>query len=206
VIIDSVDSHIATQLGKVKLFAGGQLTAVTVYSPGDSRPKGETKLPCYVISRYSPFTFQLEDARPGVDQWWQSLTTTVAPQEWKMGGGEESGPDSWSKKPYPTPISLWYQIDMYSATSAHDNQLLQALLEVLPLGYMPEIDGHHVLFHPEGNPVDLSDLGAPSYRKAVRYGVYDVLIPRGKTTAVPSIVTLDYNTQTRVDNIVEDEP
>lgn len=210
-MIELVDQHIISRFTAIKMDG----TTIPVYAPGASRPKGKTKTPSVAVSRYLPFDIDVKQARPHIEVFTPSEEQHTVLLDDHMGAsalgmendavemdrdditadrvmlGELTGPASWTFGPPPTPIELYYQIDLIATTQAHADALLVMLLEALPCPYRPKIGTRNVLIVPNGPPVNLDELEKPCFRTAARYTVSNVWIDRKDKFTKPSIADVE---------------
>lgn len=182
-MIAAVDTYIEERLGRIRHGDG----ALKIYGFGAARPKGKTEYPCMALTRLGSFSYDMTQARPHFDVFTASEDEfTYEIPDWQ-GGGELTGPESWSWQPCPTPVILTYQVDLLAATKAHADGLPAMLFEALPVPFRPEIDGRHVLMVPDGDPMNLDELEKPVFRTAVRFEVRNVWIDRATAWTTPGI-------------------
>lgn len=185
-MIASVTSHLVTRLKKFKL---GQAT-LNVYGPGATRDIGETQMPCIAISFNLPPQIDNELSMPHQDVFSPSVKQVNTPipsdgniyLDWiaenNEGLGVISGPETWTWAKYPTPIKLYYQLDLLASNLAHMNTMQELMLEAIPPAYQPTVNGYAILFEPYGDQSILDDLENPLFRTVYRYVVSNVWISR----------------------------
>ena len=185
-MITDVTTHIVNRLKRFKL---GKAT-LNVYGPGAARDIGETQMPCIAVSYNLPPQIDEELAIPHQDVFVPSVTEVDTPvpvdgniyQEWidqnNDGSSVISGPETWTWSRYPTPVKLYYQIDLLSSTLAHMTALQTLMFEAFPCGYEPTVDGFAIRFEPYGDQSILDDLENPLFRTVYRYVVSNVWIQR----------------------------
>ena len=185
-MIDSVTSHITDRLKKFKV---GNKT-LNVYSPGPARDIGETQMPCIAISFNLPPQIDDELAMPHQDVFTPSAKTveTSIPsdgniyQNWitENNNGLDiiEGPESWTWAKYPTPVKLYYQLDLLASNLAHMTVMQSLMFEAFPPGYEPTVSGYAIRFEPYGDQSILDDLENPLFRTVYRYVVSNAWIDR----------------------------
>jgi len=182
-MIAAVDAYIEERLGRIK--RGDN--ALKIYGFAAARPKGKTEYPCMALTRLGAFAYDMAQARPHFAVFTPSEDEfTYEIPEWQ-GGGELTGPASWSWQPCPMPVILTYQVDLLAENKAHADGMPAMLFEALPVPFRPEIEGRHVLILPDGDPMNLDELEKPVFRTAVRFEVRNVWIDRALTWTTPGI-------------------
>jgi len=189
-IVD-LDNHIMTRLQLLQLGTGN----LPVYPYDVYRSKGITKFPCCAIERQA-IAQRFEDARPYVDLFYPSSETMTVTVQDELGGGEATGPQFYTKKPYPTAIDVHYLIDIFATTRAQADQILELIWEVLPQGHRPKIAGRVCTFC-HGPITNLDKLEHPLFRTNIRFHVTDFYIDKLESKIIPPITGgyLDIETQ-----------
>ena len=207
-MIESVTTHIVNRLKRFKL---GQ-AILNVYGPGAARDIGETQMPCIAISHNLPPQIDEDLAIPHQDVFAPSVTQVNTPipedgniyQEWidenNDGLAYITGPSTWTWAKYPTPIKVYYQIDILTSTIVHMTKLQELMLEAFPPAYEPTVGGYAIRFEPYGDQSILDDLENPLFRTVYRYVVSNVWIGRLTTRTAIGIKEADMTFET-VDEI-----
>lgn len=191
-MIALVDNHIVERLEEIRM-DGSRLK---VYAPGADRSKGKTMYPCIAVSRHQWFTVNRPEARPDVELFRPSADQAMVQLPRHEGSIEISGPASWTRTPYPTPVNLHYQLDLLATDSRHPEALLRMLFEAIPPGYYPRIGDRHVLFVMAGMPTNLDELEKPVFRTAVRYELTGIMLDRQHVVDVPSVTDPQWTFET----------
>lgn len=136
-MIQDIDDFIKTRLEKVKI--GGETIDVYPYIP--EREKGQSVFPCYAFVR-DRIEVREEDKRIDCELFIPSeVEATVV-----VDGETLTGVDSYTWKPYPTPIDIYYEIYCMATTRSHFNNLIQLFLQTFPPGYIATINEQRILF------------------------------------------------------------
>jgi|GEM_PF-5070903 len=184
-IITLLENKITERLALIKL--AGVAVKVYPYIPG--REKGEVEPPCIGWQRLGHHEIK-EDRR--ASEWLfvpsEEEITTELPRS--MGGGEVTGPASYTRKPYPTPLSIPYEFHVMATNRTHSDFLLQAMYSVIPPDYSPLLDGQSPMFVHD-KPINLDDLSIPEFRTSFVYDVRPVWIDRLTSWPNASITTID---------------
>lgn len=191
-----IDDHIKNRLELIKL--GGE--SIQVYEYEDFRDEGLNVLPCVAIERQN-VRWNQDKARPCHYVYEPASTASgvsvTIPQELRgptaSGITTEttvSGYSHYQQSPYPIPVEVDYQVDLYCSTKAHMDNLIFAFMQVLPLGYQAQIDGEWatIVFSP---PVNLSELEDHLFRHAIRFTVQDIWVDQLPTRTVPTIKDIE---------------
>ncbi len=197
-MISDVDTFIMTRLAKIKMGSN----PIKLYAPDEQRPKGEFTPPCYAVDRYTPWRLDTSKIRTFCETRTEyrtgSIGTNVNANMDAIDGSNEPAIDEgtllFEKRPYPTPIKLYYQVDILAANKTDYKAMVGAILSAFPPRYMAVVSGRHVYFNMEGDPQNLSELANPLFRTAVRYEVSDVMIQRQERKIVPAITDIRVNT------------
>ena len=200
-MIAAVTAHICGRFAGVKLEVGDRRQALKVYAPGPERAQGVTIFPCVAISR-TKVMLAAANARPCCELVTPSdeqISVQLPPQ---LGGGLVSGPDHYTVRPYPTPITVLYQVDLRATVDVQAEALQRICLQALPPGYQPTIEGYAVTFQLL-EIQDLDDLAKPQYWTAVRYWVHDIWVERFDSYQVPSITGVNLQRELGEDNGIE---
>jgi hypothetical protein len=174
-----VESHINSRLSKV-LFEGNPMR-VLPYEP--DRDKGASDYPFYAIQ----FLYYREDkgrAKPNCEIFVPSeeQETVEFPAPGNMGGPKSiTGPMQFTKKPYPTPYDIGYDLHVYATDPAVAKAMLLKLAQAFPIGYMPKIGEPGKESWPlftKGTPQDDDEPDKPLFHKIVPLWVEGVWIDR----------------------------
>jgi len=180
-----VDTHIATRLGKITLAN----VSMKHYDYEPDREKGTTQYPHTWFSRLY-FKEDLSRARPNHEQFTpnEETETLIFTPVQAMGGPTElTGPVSWTRKPYPTPIQVVYEIGASATNKTHWNQLEPMVIQAFPVGYQPNINSQYPLFI-KTSPHNLDERDKPLFSISFLMWVHDVWIDRFEEYTSPSIV------------------
>jgi hypothetical protein len=183
-MLAELDAYIAARLKKITF----NDKPVTVYDYIPDRDKGNTLFPCMIYLRHE-ITIREHDKKP--DDWLATpsqKTITVA-QPGELGGGEVSGPESYTFRPYSTPIDVHYEIGAIATQKDHHDHLLEGIFQAFPPGHTAKIGDHYPLFM-HGRPITSDQLDLPIYRTTFLVTVTDIWIERLETEVHPSIGTI----------------
>lgn len=195
-MIEAVDKHLVDRLSRIKV--GGQ--PVAVYGPAQTRPPNKKIYPCLSLSRYMDPVEDPELARPYLDKFVPSeelemLTIKYQPAYCKvMPDGKDlvlSGPKSWTVRKYPTPVKLFYQLDIEATTDADILSLTRMLFRALPMPYAGQVNEIWFKMRSDGPPATLDTIEKPIFRTARRYIVTNVWEEREDIRTVPGITKFD---------------
>lgn len=197
-MIAEVDSFIMARLAKIKMGS----STIKLYAPDEQRPKGQFTPPCFAVDRYTPWRIDPSKVKTfcetSVAYRTGSINTTVNANMDAIDGSNEAeletGTLIYETRPYPTPVKLFYQIDVLAANKVDYLAMVSAILTAFPPRYMATVSGRKVYFNMEGDPQNLSELANPLFRTAVRYEVSDVMIQRQERKLVPAITDIRVNT------------
>lgn len=194
--LSSVDDHIKTRLELIEING----SSIKVYEYEDYRDEGLNVLPCISVDRQN-VRIVPDKSRPAHKVYEVSASasgvTVTVPQEVRGPTASGittpttvSGYSHYQESPYPTPVEIDYQIDLYASTKSHIDNLLFSFMQVLPVGYQPQIDGKYAtfVFQP---PQNLSELEDHLYRYAIRFTVMDIWVDRLPARTVPTIRSFD---------------
>jgi hypothetical protein len=191
-MLDKLDWHVDNRLNAI-LFQGASIT-VCPYIP--ERDKGEVTYPSIAFKRLS-VAIDIARARPNVEIFVPSDAkgTVVVPPS--MGEPSQiSGPLSWTRKPYPTPVIVKYEIQTLATDKQHADYLTAMIFQAIPVGYQPEIDDQYGAQYPlfmYGKPINMDDLSLPEFRTAFIVTVSDVWLDRLEQFTHTSIQKLDFD-------------
>jgi hypothetical protein len=191
-ILTALDEHIKDRLETMTFTPeDGPRRAMTIYPFIPDRDKGETKRPSIAFQRLGHEVIQ--HAR-------RSCHSIFIPSEeeetiqlpWLMDKDEGlvTGPALYTRKPYPTPIKITYEIHTLAATKAHNDLLLNAMYTAIPPDYAPLIEGQSLLFRHD-KPICLDDLKESDFRTAFVYEIMTVWVDRFEEWEQPVIHTID---------------
>ena len=189
-MIELIDAHIKARLEIIQ-FDGESLR---VYDYDPEREHGETQYPCAIIIRHE-VVMGTDDARPDCVLYTASEEETEITVPFLMGGGSLTGPVSCTRKPYPIPIDVIYEIQARATNKSHATNLLESIIAVFPPGYMPEIGSQFPLFVRSEN-ANFDELEKPLFISAFMMTVYDLWIDRFEAETYQSIRTIDLDEET----------
>lgn len=185
-MIESVTTYLVNRLKRFKL----GLVTLNVYGPGAARDIGETQMPCIAVSFNLPPQIDNDLSMPHQDVFSPSADQVNTPvpsdgniyrgwiAEHNEGLETITGPETWTWAKYPTPIRLFYQLDLLASNLAHMNAMQGLMLEAIPPAYSPTVNGYAVRFEPYGDQSILDDLENPLFRTVYRYVVTNVWVDR----------------------------
>lgn len=198
-MIALVDTHISTRLKRFKI---GTSTVLNVYGPGATREIGETQMPCIAISHHMPPQIDNELSMPHHDVFTASIKMVDTPipedgniyldwiEENNDGLTTIEGPEEYTWSRYPTPIKMFYQLDLLASNQTHMTAMQQLMFEAIPPGYAPTVNGYVIRFEPYGDQSNLDDLENPLFRTVYRYEVCNIWIDRLSEFTSPGIVEI----------------
>lgn len=188
-MIELIDQHIVNRIGIIT-FEG---EPVRVYPNEPERDLGETQFPCVVVKRHE-VVMGIEDARPNCVLYTASAEETEIDVPLNMGGGSLTGPVSYTRKPFPVPVDVVYEIQARSTNETDSKKLIESLFAVFPTGYMPQIGSQFPLFlHSEDTNLD--ELEKPLFIDAFLLTVCDLWIDRFEAETYQSIRTIDFDAE-----------
>ena len=115
-----------------------------------------------------------------------------------------TGVESYTRKPYPTPLDITYEINTLGSNKAHADFLIEMLYQAFPPGFQSKITGlsekHYALFS-LSHPINLDDLDRPEFRTGYVFTVSDLWLDRVEHWEHPSIASFLFD----VIDIAEEE-
>lgn len=192
-MISSIDTYLGTRLSKILFGSGEDAAPVTVYGYLPERDHKHTVYPCIGFTRHT-YTIQTDMARPNCECFTASGSQVIDVQE-NMGDGQLSGPTGYAWKPYPTPVTVLYEIHVASATESHTLNLAQAVISLFPPGHMTTLSGFDVLFALH-ECVDIDERELPLFKKSFLLSVHDVMLTRPESAAYKPIVYVQFEDDT----------
>lgn len=102
-----------------------------------------------------------------------------------------TGPASWTVRRCPTPVKVLYQADINTVDPAQQIGLWNYVMDLLPSGHRPWINGQSPSFH-MAPPTNLDELEKPRYRTAFRWWVSNIWIDRIRAYSVQSILEMQF--------------
>jgi len=176
-LISDVDSFVCERLEKVKL--GG--TKIKVYPYLPEREKGLSIYPCYAVCRES-IEIREEDKRPDCEIWIPSVEQATV----IVDGETLTGVDSYTWKPYPSPVDIYYEIYCLATNKTHYDNLVTFFLQTFPPGYIATINEQRILFTRITNR-NHDDLDIPLYSGVTVLKASDVWVDRLEAEEFKSI-------------------
>ena len=176
-MITDLETFIQQRLEKVKL--GGEVIPVYPYIP--DREKGQSNFPCYAFVREN-IEIREEDKRPDCELFIPSEeeATVVVDDE------TLTGPDSYTWKPYQSPVDIYYEIYAIATERAHYEKLTTLLIQTFPPGYIAIINDQRILFSRVWNKSQ-DDLNIPLYWGTTLLKASDVWLDRLEAEEFKSI-------------------
>lgn len=175
-----------------------------VYDYADERSKGATRYPCYAIDRIEIIQ-RYEDKRPDHEIFVASEDTQEVdlPPVYDLDGNAlevESGPVSYERRPFPTPVDLIYEIHAVAVEKVHYNYLIEMCFQALSPGLQLEVQG---AFYKQFalftflDSINMDDLEKPEYRRVFLYRVSGLWLERVEFYTVPTILTPIHEVETQ---------
>lgn len=168
-----IDDIIKERLGLIKL----SLTSIKVYPYIPDREKGDTVYPCVAFQRLQHHIIN-SFRRPGQSIFIPSVEQQTIEIDRMMGGGTVTGPVGYIRKPYPTPVTVTYEIHTLATRKDHAEYLLAAMLSAIPHDYTPQCSDMQTPQFVFDRPINLDDLVKPEFRTSYLYDVTPVWIDR----------------------------
>ena len=162
---------------------------ITVYTYIPDREKGDTVYPCIAFQRLMHRVID-EDQRSHIPFFIPSDEEQTIDVQAYMGGGQITGPVSYTVKPWPTPVVVTYEIQTLATKKTHADYLLMAMLSAIPPDYSPSIGGCAPMFCHD-KPIVLDDLAKPEFRTSYLYDVRPVWIDRIEAWSAAPITTIN---------------
>lgn len=210
-MIDNVDTFIKNRL---ELIQFNHATAVgtddddepiyygpiKVYSYLPEREKGETEYPCFAFLR-AHVDIRENHMRPGqelfipVTDGEDAQVTVDVPR--LMGGGTLTGYKMYTRKPYPTPVDLYYEIDTLTTDYEEHNWLTEMIYQLFPPGFQSNIPGINSAYYASfviQKVLGADELEKPVFRSKYVLGVLDLWLDRVEHYPAPAIQTIDFVT------------
>jgi hypothetical protein len=189
-MIELIDQHIADRLSLIKF---GD-TPVTVYPYIPFREHDKTSYPSIAFQRHGfDVDIRSGNTRPNCDLFIpnsEQITVDITPEQ-TFDEQAKTGPVSYTKKPFPTPITLHYEIQTLSTEKTHADRLVEFIVQSFPPGYMTTISGQSPLFIQE-KPLNLDDLSIPLFKTSFVLSVADLWLDRLEAEEIPSIQRIDW--------------
>lgn len=196
-ILDQIDTWLYGRLRQI-LF---NKAPITVHAYGPDREKGEFEPPCLAFQRMY-IRIDMGRARPTIEVPVAdvgSMNINVPPQMSHEIGTTLAGPVSYTIKPYPTPVTVFYHVYALAVKKIHADRLQLGLIQAFPPGYQPSIGGQYPLVL-VSDIENMDQLEAPLFESSISLSVGSVWVDRLEAYDVPSIGTIEFHTST------EDEP
>lgn len=195
-MITDIDNFITQRLEKVKL--GG--TTIPVYPYIPEREKGESEFPCYAVCR-DMIEIREEDKRPDCELMIPSVTQATI----IVDGETLTGTDSYTWKPYPSPVDIYYEIHCMATKKAHYDNLVTLFIQTFPPGYIATINDQRILFSRVWNS-NQDDLDIPLYHGVTLLKASDVWLDRLEAEEYKSIQQVIFSDDIDETAIVIGEP
>lgn len=187
-MIASIDQYIEDRLKRIQY----NDEDLPVYSYIPSHERGKNKFPCAVYLRHDILIREI-DKRPDekIRTASSEQVTIELPQD--MGGGTLTGPESYTLRPYSTPIDIIYEVVALATTRQDNTYLVSMMLQAFPPGHQAKIGNYYPLFiHGDTIVSDVLDL--PLYKTSFLMQVTDIWLERLESEEVKSIQTIDHQT------------
>lgn len=215
-LLSLVDSLIVSRLQLIK-FNYPPLSGKTepnrqpiqVFPYAEERTKGSTKYPCFAVDRIE-LIVRHEDKRPDHEIFEASDTLYEPPEPEegeeafsfpviydKDGNALEapSGPASFTRRPFPTPIDLVYEIHAVASVKLHYDFLQEMLFQAFPPGFQTEVTNAYYKQYALFSLIDsinFDDLEKPEFRRVFLYRVSGLWLERVENYESLPIITTDY--------------
>lgn len=176
---------------------------IQVFAYQDERLKGTAKYPCYAIDRIELIQ-RLEDKRPD-HEIFEPSTELFEPEDdfsfpvvYDSDGNAldaPTGPAYFTRRPFPTPIDLVYEIHAVASVKLHYDFLQEMLFQAFPPGFQTEVKGayykQYALFS-FVDSVNFDDLEKPEFRRVFLYRVSGLWLERVENYEDKPIISVDY--------------
>jgi len=191
-----LDSYVAGRLEKV--LVNDEPITVHPYSP--DREKGISKYPCYAFERIA-FTVDYARARPCVEIFAEGNedVTVDLPVEW--GSGTATGVKSYTRKPYPIPVHVMYELNSLATSKSQFDSLMLYLLQAFPPGHTALVGQDYALFT-LGQPKNMDALEIPLFRAMFVLSAAPFWIDRVEEYDSESIQTVDFEKEIDIDYVL----
>lgn len=187
-MLNLLDEHIASRLALI----GFDGSPVTVYPYIPFRDHGQTVYPCIGFKRHE-HTVRDADKRPDCKLFIPGDTDVTIDVPRSMGGDlTETGPETYTEKPFPTPLDLIYEIQVQATDPTQQTSLIEMVLQTFPPGYQCIIGTQAPLFV-HGRPLNLDDLDVPVFKTSFLITVKDCWLDRLEADTRTSIQTVDFD-------------
>jgi hypothetical protein len=171
---------------RLKLIKFGS-TSVKIYPYIPDREKLGTEYPCVAFQRLSHSVINAY-RRPGQSVFIpseESQDTEITDR--LIGLGIITGPVMYTRKPYPTPVAVIYEVHTLATKKSHADYLTTAMLSAIPTDYCPWLDDGQQPQFVHDKPINLDDLTKPEFRTSYLYEVTPVWIDRLEAWATAPI-------------------
>lgn len=140
---------------------------------------------------------QERDSRPDHILFWPSEGETTVSVPLEMGGGIETGPISYTKKMFPMPYTMLYEMQIGAQDPAHFNRLMWELMQAFPQRHTPKIGDLRPVFA-LGRGINLDENDSKLFAWSFLMNVYDVWVDRREAETYQSIrsILFDQGTTT----------
>jgi hypothetical protein len=184
-MLADVDSYIQTRLQQILLNG----VSVPVYGYIPDRDKGHTDFPCLALLRHDIMVREA-DKKPDNGIMTPSTTNVTVTATPDNRHRRLTGPESFTIKPYPTPVDVLYEVVACSTNSNDNNFLTEMFFQAFPPGHMAYIGDCCPLFV-HGKPIVKDHLDLPEYQISFLLTVTDLWIDRFEIATVPSITVIE---------------
>jgi hypothetical protein len=193
-MLELVDTYIENRLKKIK-YNGA---SIPVYGYLPEREKGATTYPCLAYVRHE-ITIRDHDMRPDAETWDAGAGDTYTDDPILHDGAANDehvhGVEHYTRKPFPTPVDVLYEILTIATKQTHNNYLTEKIFQAFPPGHTALIGDCYALFN-HGKTINGDELDIPLYKSSFLLDVTDLWIERLESEEHKSIKTIDFDTET----------
>lgn len=186
-VLADIDAHIVERLERITLGA----SSIPVLSHIPYRDKGTFQSPCVGFQR-SGMRLDTAERRSCENVFIPADTQETIDIQADLGGGTESGPTTYTRKRYPTPHILTYEIHVVATSTEQADLLVQMFDEAIPPDHSFVLGNQTPLFV-RGDPINLDDLTMPEFRTAYILEIRPVWIDRLEAWDNPPIQTINFD-------------
>jgi hypothetical protein len=184
-VITALDQHIYSRLGGIKF----DDKPLKIYPYIAERDHKEVTYPNICVSRIR-FFIREQDKRPGHKVYIPSEKQITIQLPERFGGGTITGPESYTEKPYPTPVDFLYEFQTQATNPEHASWLWSMLLQAIPPEYSPKVNGQYPIFFYE-DIANFDELDLPLFKTSVTMMVCDLWVESLESRQVSSIAGIN---------------